>query len=98
MSIRRQKRAPRDFRGLSAELTRTLGDRLPDFQKASSRIVRIRAGRAFMYSYIWTRKGTVHTAVIVPAGERSYAINTVSPGGADKAAREIARIILSFDV
>lgn len=95
--VRREKRAPRNFGKLTGELTRVLGKRVPDFQKGSSRIVRIRAGRAFMYSYIRKRRGTVHTVVIAPAGGRSYSINTVSPGGADRIAREIAGILLSFD-
>jgi hypothetical protein len=40
----------------------------------------------------------VHAVVIVPAGKRSYALNSVSRGGADDVAREVARIILSFKV
>jgi hypothetical protein len=96
--VRRESRAPGDFKAFSTDLTRALDKRVPDFQRQSARTIRVGAGKAFFYSYIRRRKGTVHTVVIVPAGERSYAINTISPGGAEDVAREVARIILSFDV
>jgi hypothetical protein len=95
--LRREGRAPAGFREFSSSLTRELDRRIPDFQKRTSRVVKIRAGSAFFYSYIRKRKGTVHTVLVVPAGNRSYALNTVSQGGDETVAREIARIILSFD-
>jgi hypothetical protein len=96
--VRREKRAPKDFSVFSSDLTSALEKRVPDFQKRSSRVVKIRAGTAFLYSYIRKRRGTVHTVVIVPAGKRSYALNTVSRGGSEDVARQVARIILSFDL
>jgi hypothetical protein len=96
--VRRENRAPTEFKAFSTDLTRALDKRVPDFQRQSARTIRVRAGNAFFYSYVRRRKGTVHTVVIVPAGTRSYAINTISPGGAEDVAREVARIILSFDV
>jgi len=95
--LRREGRAPDSFREFSSDLTGELDRRIPDFQKRTSKVVKIRAGSAFFYSYIRKRKGTVHTVLVVPAENRSYALNTVSPGGDEKVAREIARIILSFD-
>ena len=70
---------------------------MPDFRKQSSRIIETKAGKAFYFSYIRERKGTVHTVVIVPKGARSYALNTVSQGGEKRVARDIAQILLSFD-
>jgi hypothetical protein len=96
--LRREKRAPASFSEFSRELTRELDKRVPDFQRQSSRTVRIRAGTAFFYSYIRKRKGTVHSVVVVPAGDRSYAFNTVSRGGEPDVARQIARILISFSV
>jgi hypothetical protein len=58
--------------------------------------VKTAGGNAFFYSYIRKKKGTVHTVVVVPDGDRSYALNTVSKGGQEKTAREIANMILSF--
>lgn len=96
--LRKEKRAPRNFTQFSGQLTRALSARIPDFQKQSSRIVKVRAGEAFFYSYIRRKAGTVHSVLVVPAGERSYALNTVSRGGSERVARETARIILSFDL
>ena len=96
--LRREKRAPRSFAQFSSDLTRELDKRVPDFQKQSSRHRAASApGEAFFYSYIRAQRGTVHSVLVVPAGERSYVFNTVSRGGAEKVARETARIILSFD-
>ena len=95
--LRQEKRAPRSFAQFSSNLTRELDKRVPDFRKQSARNVRIRAGEAFFYSYIRAQRGTVHSVLVVPAGDRSYVFNTVSRGGAEKVARETARIILSFD-
>jgi hypothetical protein len=94
--LRREKRAPRNFGAFSADLTKALDRRVPDFQKRSSKVIEISAGKAFFYSYIRRSKGTVHTVVLVPAGERSYVLNTVSQGDAPDVARQVARIILAF--
>ena len=59
-------------------------------------MIEIGAGKAFFFSYIRKTKGTVHTVVVVPDGKRSYVLNTVSRGGAENVARQVARIILSF--
>jgi hypothetical protein len=94
--LRRERRAPKNFGGFSADLTTALDKRVPDFQKRSSKVIQISAGKAFFYSYIRKSRGTVHTVVLVPAGKRSYVLNTVSRGGAEDVARQVARIILSF--
>jgi hypothetical protein len=94
--LRREGRAPKNFNAFSADLSRALDRRLPDFQKRSSKVIEIGAGKAFFLSYIRESKGTVHTVVVVPDGKRSYVLNTVSRGGAEDVARQVARIILSF--
>lgn len=96
--IRREGPAARDFTKLSRDLDRELGRRLRDFKRQSARTVKVRAGRAFFYSYVRERRGTVHSIVIVPAGARSYALNTVAQGGENVVAREIGRIVVSFDL
>ena len=96
--IRREKGAARDLTKLSRDLDRELGRRLKDFKKQSARAVKVRAGRAFFYSYVRERLGTVHSIVIVPAGGRTYALNTVAQGGENAVAREIGRIVVSFDL
>jgi hypothetical protein len=68
----------------------------PDLQKGSSKIIKIGGQNAFFYSYIRKTKGTVHAVVLVPNGKQSYVMNTVSQGGSEDVARQVARIILSF--
>ena len=94
--LRKETKAPKDFGAFAGELSRALDKRIPDFQKRTSKIVTIAAGKAFFFSYIRKKKGTVHTIVLVPAGKRSYVLNTVSSGASQSVARQIARIILSF--
>lgn len=96
--IRKEKRATSDFTKLGRELDGELARRLKDFKKQSARTVKLRAGQAFFYSYVLTGRGTVHSIVIVPAGARSYVLNTVAQGGENAVAREIGRIVVSFDV
>ena len=95
--VNRQARPTRDFGKVSAQLDRQLRKRLPDFKKVSSHTVGIKAGQAFLYSYIRERRGTVHTTVVVPAGSRGYNLNAVVVAGAPEVARQVGAIIRSFD-
>jgi hypothetical protein len=96
--LRKAGRSPKNLTAFSGDLTVALDKRVPDFQKRSSKIVKIGDRNAFFYSYIRKTKGTVHTVVLVPSGKKSYVLNTVSRGGSEDVARQIARIILSFKV
>jgi hypothetical protein len=94
--LRKEGRSPKNFTTFSAQLSKALDKQVPDFQMRSSKVIDISAGKAFFFSYIRKSKGTVHTVVLVPAGKHSYVLNTVSQGGAQDVARQVARIILSF--
>jgi photosystem II reaction center protein PsbP len=94
--LRREGRAPKNLNSFSGDLTKALDKRIPDFQKRSSKTIKLSGGNAFFYSYIRKSKGTVHTVVLVPNGKQSYVLNTVSHGGSEQVARQIAHIILSF--
>lgn len=85
------------FRKLSADLSSELRKRVPDFKERSSKTVKIKAGTAFFTTYIRKKTGTVHSVVVVPAGKRTFTLNTVSRGGEDRVAREVGRMLLSFD-
>jgi hypothetical protein len=89
---------PADLRKFGAGLGRQLKQRVPDLQLRSTKLVKVRAGTALFTSYIRKKTGTVQTVVVVPTGDKTYTLNTVSRGGANDAARELARIILSFDL
>lgn len=94
--LRKEGRAPKNFTAFSSDLSRALDKRVPDYQKRSSKVIKIAAGQAFFFSYIRKQTGTVHTIVLVPAGKQSYVLNTVSSGKSKSIARQIARIILTF--
>jgi hypothetical protein len=91
-----QKRARSDPK-FARQVERELSHRFPDFQKGSSKVIRTRAGSAFYLSYSRSKAGTVNTVVVVPKGTSSYVLDTVSPAGNADAAREIGKIILSFN-
>lgn len=78
-------------------LDRRLEKAIPDFQKVGARIVDVEAGKALLYSYAREKRGTAHTLLVVPAGDRSYSVNGAVPAGEDDAAREMGAILLSFD-
>jgi hypothetical protein len=50
-----------------------------------------------LYSYAREERGTAHTLLVVPAGDRSYSLNAAVPAGAKDAAQEVGQILLSFD-
>jgi hypothetical protein len=78
-------------------LDRRLEKAIPDFQKVGARIVEVKAGKALLYSYARRERGTAHTLLVVPAGDRSYSVNGAVPAGENDAAREMGSILLSFD-
>jgi hypothetical protein len=88
----------RDLDRVAKGLDERLEKALPDFRKVSARVVDVKAGPALLYSYVRTRRATAHTTLVVPTDERTYTLNAVVPAGADDAAREVGRILFSFDV
>ena len=81
-------------RGLDRELERRLGD----FTRTQAQVVNIEAGQAISYTYARTRVGTANGVLLVPAGDRSYVIDTIVAAGANDAARELGAILRSFDL
>jgi hypothetical protein len=95
--IRRESGAPpANLSQLGAQLGQQLKRRVPGLKLHTSKLVKIRSGTALYTSYI-TKQGRVQSVVVVPAGNRIFSINTVSRGGADNVAREIGKMILSFN-
>jgi len=78
-------------------LDRRLEKAIPDFRKVQARVVTVKAGKGLLYSYAREERGTAHTLLVVPAGDRSYSLNAAIPAGAKDAAQEVGRILLSFD-
>jgi hypothetical protein len=88
----------RDLDAVAKRLDRRLEKALPDFRAVSARVVDVEAGPALLYSYVRTRRATAHTTLVVPTDDRTYTLNAVVPAGADDAAREVGRMLFSFDV
>lgn len=88
----------RDLDAVSKSLDKRLEKEIPDFRKASARVVEVEAGRALLYSYARARKATAHTILVVPTDERTYTLNAAVPAGAEESAREVGRILFSFDL
>ena len=87
----------RNFDKQVKTLDRRLDKAIPDFRKVGARIVRVKSGRALLYSYARSKRGTAHTLLVIPAGNRTYTVNGTVPAGANDAARELGKILLSFD-
>jgi hypothetical protein len=98
LTVREEKPLAGDPDKLVDGLDRELGERFGDFRKGSAQVVEVEAGRAISYTYARTRAGTANGVVLVPAGDRSYAIDTVVAAGANDAARELGAIVRSFDL
>lgn len=95
--VRKEKPFPDNLLAFSRKLTTAFKKKVPDFRRQRVRQAKIRAGKALLYTYIRTKTGTVHTVVLVPAGNHGFALNTISGGGEKKIAQQIGAIISSFD-
>jgi hypothetical protein len=95
--INKQTSTSHDFAKISSDLDSALTRSVPDFKKVSSHTVGVKAGNAFHYSYIRTRKGTANSVVVVPVNSGRYTINVVVTGGAKDVARQVGAMIRSFD-
>jgi hypothetical protein len=95
--INRQRRMPSNLNALSQQLDRRLGRRFRDFQKVSSRAVTVKAGRAFLYSYVRKDSGTVHSLLVVPASPGGYTVDAVVRASARDVARQVGTMLSSFD-
>jgi hypothetical protein len=95
--INRQRRVPSNLDALSHQLDRRLSRSFRDFHKVSSRAVNVKAGRAFLYSYVRRRNETVHSLLAVPAHPGGYTLNAVVRANAPDVARQVGTILRSFD-
>jgi hypothetical protein len=87
----------RNFDRVAAQLDRRLRREIRDFRRVGARSVQVEAGEALLYSYARTRRGTAHTVLVVPGAERTYTVNAAVPAGAEDAAKDVGRILMSFD-
>jgi hypothetical protein len=96
--IVRRKGAPKDqtLRALTKGLTTQLTRRFADFRFVSARVVRVRGGNAFLYTFLRTRAKVAQSLAIVRVGKTSFTLDAVAASGDPRAAREVAAIVRSF--
>ena len=87
-----------DLDAIAAQLDKRLRKEIGDFRKVGARVVDVQAGTALLYSYARTDAGTAHTLLVVPTARRTYTVNAAVPAGAEDAAKEVGKILLSFDI
>lgn len=79
-------------------VAKRITSRFPDAKTVTAKIVAVRAGQAFYYSFVRTSARTVNAILVVPAGSVTYELNSVVPGDQTQAAKEIGQILLSFSI
>jgi hypothetical protein len=81
---------------LGPSISKKITSSFKDARTVSAKLVTVPAGKAFYYSFVRTKAGTVNALMVVPAGTITYQLNSVVPGDQPLAAREIGKIFLSF--
>ena len=96
--IVRRKAAPRDqsLKALTRDLSAGLEKRFDDFSFVSSRVARVRAGNAFLYTFVRTKQKTAQSIALVRVGKTNFTLDAVAASGDPRAAREVAAIVRSF--
>jgi len=79
------------------ELIALLDKRMDDFKLVSAKKVRMQAGTALSVTFTRAKRGQIQNLVVVPSGDRSYTLNSVVAGDKKAAARDVAKIVSSFD-
>jgi hypothetical protein len=85
-----------DLEKLGSRLGKQVRSGLKDAREVAARPTQLPAGDAFVYSFVRTRAGTVHSIVVVPSGRETYVLNSVVPSGDDEAAQEVGEIVRSL--
>jgi hypothetical protein len=82
---------------LERQLTTQLKRQYKDFKLVQSGEVSLPAGKGLSYTFVRSKANRVQGVVVIPKGERTFTFNSVVTGSAETTAREVARIIRTFD-
>lgn len=93
-----RERAPRSLSELRRRTERELRDRFPGVRIVGSGGTRTAAGRALSITFVPRGEPRSQTIVLIPAGDRSFALDAVLRADAREAAQELGPIVRSFDV
>jgi hypothetical protein len=92
--VRRTGALRGSLRTIARELTMRLSARLPGFRLVAARVGHIRAGAAFLYTFV--RRGAAQTLTVANVRGTTYRIDTVVRAGSPDAAREAGAAVGSF--
>lgn len=82
------------LKSVTRSLTKKLRGRFAGFTPNGARLVTLRSGTAYLYTFV--RGNVVQSITVATAGGHTYAIDSVLPGDAPDVARQVGRIVLSF--
>jgi hypothetical protein len=94
--VRRTAPVRGDLRAVAVALTADLRARFPGFRLVSARLGRIRAGGAFLYTFVRGTNGAAQSLAITRVGGVTYRIDSVVRGDSQDTAREAGVIVGSF--
>lgn len=94
--VRRTEALQGDLRDVATNLTGELRRQIPGFQLVSARVGHVRAGNAFVYTFVRGTGGAAQSLALTKVGGVTYRIDTIVPGDAPVAAREAGAIVASF--
>jgi hypothetical protein len=92
--VRRTGALTGDLRDVARGLTKQLAARLPGFTPISARLGSVRAGGAFVYTFV--SAGKAQTLAVTRIGDTTYRIDSIVPADAPDAARQAGAIVASF--
>jgi hypothetical protein len=94
--VRRTAAVHGDLRAAARILTADLSRRFAGFRLVSARLGRVRAGGAFLYTFVRGARGIVQSLALTRIGGPTYRIDSVVPGDAPDVARQTGAIVGSF--
>lgn len=92
--VRRTAELTGDLRTVARSLTAQLGSRLPGFRLVSARLGHVRAGGAFLYTFV--RGRTAQSLAVTRIKGVTYRVDSIVPAGSPEVAREAGAIVGSF--
>jgi hypothetical protein len=92
--VRRTGALRGDLRAVARGLTAQLDARVPGFRPVSARLGSVRAGGAFLYTFV--RGSSAQSLAVTRVGGATYRIDSIVPAGSADAARQAGAIAASF--
>lgn len=94
--VRRTAAVKGDLRDVARHLTAQLRRRVPGFRLVSARLGNVRAGAAFLYTFVRGTGTTAQSLAITTVRGVTYRIDSVVPAATPAAARQAGAIVRSF--